>query len=333
MIGPGLESRVYRLLAPRELRLESETIELDNLAADQIVAKTLYTAVSVGTELAAYRGDPPLRPTLSVYPRLVGYCNVAEVVQTGSDAKRFRAGVRILTGQSHRSAFKIEEAAAFCAVPEGMDDVDACVAYLFHLGYQAVLDTEVSRGRRVGVIGLGPLGIAASACARLLEAHVTGVSARASTRKVLKSIGASVVSRDEATQGDGVDTVILTSNKWEDWRLALEMAREGATIATLGFPGRGQPAPDFNPLDSRWFYDKRLSIRSVGPPSSPDELRKNLCFLLEKIGERQLDPKLLVSRIDAASGLGEVYRDLDENRGDVVTVVLDWNSTSDQRRG
>ena len=62
----------------------------------------------------------------------------------------------------------------------------------------------------------------------------------------------------------GFDLVVLTANPWSAFRLSVEMARAGGRISILGFPGRGEAPPDFNPLDPKWFYGKQLTLIGAG---------------------------------------------------------------------
>ena len=50
--------------------------------------------------------------------------------------------------------------------------------------------------------------------------------------------------------GRGADLVILTSNSWESYFLALDLVRHSGRVSILGFPGRAEPAPQRNPLGS-----------------------------------------------------------------------------------
>src|SRR5688572_21668827 len=61
------------LNGPRELEFQDVLLPPD-ITEDQLLARTEFSAVSLGTEMAAYSGEPPLRPGI-IYPRLVGYCN------------------------------------------------------------------------------------------------------------------------------------------------------------------------------------------------------------------------------------------------------------------
>jgi D-arabinose 1-dehydrogenase-like Zn-dependent alcohol dehydrogenase len=214
--------------------------------------------------MAAYRGDPPLRPG-NAYPRLVGYCNVAEIVATGSAVTCYAVGDRILTHQSHRSAFVVEETSVLATLPSGADLVHAATTYLFHLGYNALLTGGFQPGQRVAVMGLGTLGLATVALGSAFGASVAAFSDQPDALRLAQELGADfalpkAAATSQPQDGDvaghtGIDLVVTTSNTWDDWLLALRLASRGGTICVLGFPGRTEPVPPFNPLDSQYFYD------------------------------------------------------------------------------
>ena len=126
------------VLAPRELVFEERQLSYTKQDEYSILAKTLVTAISPGTETAAWLGLPPLRTGPVVYPRLVGYCNVAEVVHCGSKCSGIKPGDRILTFQSHCSHFLVNFSDVLAVVPDDLDSQSAVKAYLFHLGYSKI---------------------------------------------------------------------------------------------------------------------------------------------------------------------------------------------------
>lgn len=99
-----IKIKVYKLLAPYELVLIEEQINVDILREDEFIAETIYTAISPGTETAAFIGKEPLRPG-SIYPRVVGYCNIARVLFKGKSILDISVGDIVLTFQSHRSHY------------------------------------------------------------------------------------------------------------------------------------------------------------------------------------------------------------------------------------
>lgn len=328
------------LEAPRDLQFKEEMLDTASLGDDELLAETIVSAISPGTELAAYNGAPPLRPGV-VYPRLVGYCNVACVLACGKSVSGVVSGDRILTFSSHRSHFRIPATDVLAVLSPDIASEDAACAYLFHLGYDAVLKSGLRPGSDVVVIGLGVLGLTTVALAALAGARVFAISDHESPRQKALAFGAAACfSRGEFSQlaerlGPArAQVVVTTSNAWSDWRLALEAAGQQGTIAVLGFPGRQEDAIPFNPLDSAHFYMRQLRIMAVGmAPELPDSRgflpfneRANLQRLLEWIQAGRLRPAELVSGRFQGTQLGEAYECLMRREGNPLTYLLDWNA-------
>ena len=321
---------VWRLHGPHDLRAEPEPLGAPG--PGEIACRTVVSAVSPGTELAAWAGLPPLRP-MQVYPRVNGYCNVAEVTAVGEGVEAVTPGDTVASFQSHRSAFVCPASAVAARLPEDADPVACSTTYLFHLGYAALLRAGLTAGHKVAVIGMGAIGLGTIAVAKLGGATTVALSNQDGA--LAEAMGADAVTpRDESARrtAGGADIVVVTANGWDDWRLALELARPGGTIAVLGFPGRGEAAPAFNPLDSRWLYDKQLAILGCGmvPEIEADarDLRFTLArtfpWLLERVAGGDLPARLLVSDVVRWDALPEVYRRLEEREKGLVTCVLDW---------
>jgi 2-desacetyl-2-hydroxyethyl bacteriochlorophyllide A dehydrogenase len=327
------EARIVRLMGPRELVFETCALPAAELQQDEILAATDVTAISPGTELAAYTGAPPLRPGRA-YPRLQGYCNVSRVIAAGE-----RAGVakgdRVLTFQSHRSHFRARGTDVLATVPPEMDSARAAVTYLFHLGYAALMSGGFRPGHDVAVIGQGAIGFATTLLAQALGARVIAVSSREMARRRVAARGIHGASPADADErfASGIDLVITTSNNWADWRCALQLARKGGCIAVLSFPGRGLTAPDFNPLDSRWLYDKQLTIVGAGQmperDAPPEEIRftvgRNMKFLLALVQEGRLDAAALLSGSFPAEEITRAYETLLDPGRDALTFALRWS--------
>ena len=150
-------SKIYELQNSRSLALIEEEITEPN--DSELVAETVYSAISPGTELAAWKGMPPLRPS-RIYPRLVGYCNVARVTKVGTQIDRIEIGDWIITHQSHRNCFKVDQRDVLVSFKDLTDEEARIISttYLYHLGYSALLKGEYFPGHKVGVVGLGTLG-------------------------------------------------------------------------------------------------------------------------------------------------------------------------------
>ncbi len=336
-----IESRVATLVNPKQVAFHSQRIDMSSTASEEIVAETLYSAISTGTEVAAWRGDPPLRPG-GMYPRLVGYCNVAKVLQVGANVTTTRPGSIVFTHQSHRSHFRCNQDAVIAELPSDLALTSAVTLYFFHLAYSAVLAGRFIPGHQVGIIGLGVLGVAATMLLDSFGALTYAISdqddglakigALSTSCAVLKQAAKTEAPWCEVGDAEGLDLVVSSSNRWEDWHLALEIVRKGGVIATLGFPGRAQPPPFLNPLSTQYFYEKQLHLVACGklPDSEvpPDifrfTLKRNFAFLIAYMRSGRIIGDSLVSKIARASDLAAVYQQLDERKHFELATVLDW---------
>ena len=322
-------AKLVWLDAPREVVLRDEPLAPPGKG--EVSCETIVTAISPGTELAAWRGLAPLRPG-NPYPRVVGYCNVARVIEVGPDVEGVKTGERVLTLQSHRSHFTCAARDVYYVLPETADADHIAATYLFHLGYNAVLRGGVRPGSRVLVIGLGALGLTSVAAAVLAGADVTALSDQAAPSQIAEAYGArAVIGREK--DASGFDVIISTTNGWSDFDFALRAAAQNATIACLGFPGRDDPPRDFNPLRAEHFYNKQLRIEAVGfSPLENDargfarfNVRDNMTFLAGAIEDGRLNPGLILSGRYRGSDIAQAYTDLEKRKDDAVTCLLDWS--------
>lgn len=334
-------AKIARLNAPRTLVFDEEILDPSLLSGDELLAETVVSAISVGTELAAYTGKPPLRPG-PIYPRVNGYCNVARVIKTGPQVKQFNEGDLILSFQSHRSAFICKESTVLLKVPENTDPGLAATTYLFNLGYGSLLNTDFKPGCHVAVVGLGVLGMGTVAVASISAGRVVAFSNQQKNRSTASRLGAELTLTKNDSEGidryiqstgiGGADIAILTSDTWEDWQLCMKVLRKRGVLGVISFPGRDQPTPAFNPLDSQYFYDKQIRILSAASTStldvSPHEIRftrkRNCAFLLDMISAGRLPARELITSEHEWHELDDVYRSLETRSDGALSCLLHW---------
>lgn len=331
-------SQVLWLNAPRSL--EFRATKLDHCAEDQIICETIITAVSPGTELAAYMGLEPLRPGRQ-YPRLQGYCNVARVCEIGASVTHVKPGQLVLTFQSHRTAFITRADEVLYVLKDSDNPAQVVCAYLYHLGYNAVLRSDIRAGSRVLILGMGTLGTTSLAMCQIAGAVCDVITDHPSTREQALAMGGrNAWSREGFDAAQAVpeplryDTVITTVNGWADWRRALIAARQQGMIALLGFPGRGQERPDYNPLDPRYVYSKQLRIEAVG--ASPEQAdtrgflrfneRENLAFIIEGIRRGQIDTTRIASDKFSYRDIETAYAKISRRDTTTATALIEWKA-------
>jgi len=346
MTPDKLVVRTAVLTVPRKLEFRTEELATGGLGPREIVAVTRTSVISPGTEMGAFVGLPHLRPGVT-YPRLVGYCNLAEVIAAGPEVKHATVGKRILTFESHRSAFRTTEDTLIMVVPDDVKPHRAAATYLYHLGYAALSRADFRPGETVAVVGLGTLGLTTVAVAAAAGASVIALGDQAAARERSLAAGgraaypkrdAERAIADASTMGAraGIDVVVTTSNSWDDWDLALRLPRKGGTIAVLGFPGRDGASPTRNPLASALFYDHHLRIVAAG--YTPDleapahdvrfTIKRNCAYLFDLIVRGKLDPDLLVTHTRPWHELGAVYEQLAARAPGLVTCALDWTEAA-----
>ena len=334
-----LDNLVYTLSGPKELFLKEEAISSEKeLSALEVLAETHYSAISPGTEYAAYSGMSPLRPG-KVYPRLMGYCNVAKVIGLGDKVEELQVGDYILTFQSHRKYFKFPANDFYLKVPEGSLK-DVVPAYLYHLGYHALITANSRQGHNVGIIGGGTLGYTSAIMSEICGAktfvlsNIPDIKTEVDWNNIttFDKSDASLEEIDNETKGVGIDIVINTSNKWSDWLLALKMANRGGTIVNMGFPGRGQETPSFNPLEPQYIYDKQLTIKALininetgrEPYEERFNVKRNLEYIIDLILSGKVKSAQILSEEIPYTELSDQYEKYTSRSQYLLSTLLRW---------
>lgn len=338
----SVDATVYELASPLNLITKEVSLDPKSLNAHDVYAVTEFSAVSPGTEIAAWLGLPPLRPS-TTYPRLIGYCNLARVAAVGSKVRNFSTGDLILTHQSHRSAFLCHEDEVLLRIDANDEAMKKklTATYLYHLGYSALMQGDFRPGHQVAIVGMGTLGLTTASLLAVFGCKPFLVSNQSAKELPPRLVASSFCCGKDADSGqrirsatgmDGVDLVINTSNKWSDHLFGMQLARKGATIVNMGFPGRGEPEPDFNPLDSQYYYDKQITFKHCGytPDTAlaPIDIRftkkRNLQYLADLILRGLLDPSDVLSMESHWSELKSVYETLASRKPGYYSAVIKW---------
>lgn len=339
-----LQACYHWLVGPGDIRLEYEEFDPNDLADDEVLCRTQVSAISPGTELAAFAGLEALRPEIPTYPRWLGYMNVAEIVRAGRNAQtEFPEGTLIYSNTAHRSHFRLDKSKILGVLSSRHDPADASLAYLYRLAWVGLRRGRGEVGRDVAVLGLGAIGQCAAELAMRFGSNCLGISDHANARQLLREVGGSAIGRIEAEQrfvsvmpgeDQRFDIVVVTTNTWRDWHIALALARFGGIISVIGFPGRGQPGPDVNPLLPALFYDRQLTIMSAGlAGSAAGQGREDISVrtrdirqILAWIDAETIVPSRLCMGMHPARDLAGAYGRLSQPDRAPGTIVLDWRA-------
>jgi threonine dehydrogenase-like Zn-dependent dehydrogenase len=322
-----------------DLRIESELYDPATLAPHELFVRTEVTGFSTGTDLGNYEGRSTEVPGAPGYPRGVGYSNVGVVDHVGSAVTAFTPGDRVFSMKHHRSAYVARDTEILARVPEAADPEEASLAYLVHLGVAALRQVNYQAGEDVAVVGLGVIGLCTVAMATAMGARVIAVANSDNRASLARALGArdSYVSGQfepsAVFAGQGADIVVLTANTWAAYRDSMEMARKCGRISLLGFPGRAQPAPDFNPLEMRWIYGKQLTITGAGhlpaidcaPSDIRFNLRRDLEFVLDLMASGALNLSSIISHRFPYSRMKEAYELARQHSKELSAAVFHWD--------
>ena len=177
---------------------------------DQLLLKTLYSAVSNGTERSfltggAYGGQR--------WPNRIGYLTVSEVAQVGKAVTSYAEGDLVYTGTfcGHVAYHCARERDLIIKVPASLDPKAATLLGLAGVSYFNAARAGINETDKVLVTGGGGIGLTALQAAKALGADATLVSATGHRRAQGLAAGAdlALAPDDAALAESGPYSVLL----------------------------------------------------------------------------------------------------------------------------
>lgn len=339
------KSVIYKLVEPYKLTQEVLFLNSHDLSESAIFARTEYSLISKGTELGAWKGLPGLRIE-NDYPRLMGYCNLAQVIKVGCNITDIYPGDYILTHQSHRSAFICDINDVLLQFrniePELRKKLTTC--YIYYLAYNSLLHGGFKPGYHLAIIGFGPLGFAVSSLASVFGSKPINFTNQdlngIDFKKMTQMHPSQFFPKDKPISsqevipysGRGFDLVINTSNLWEDHNLAMQISKSNGEIICLGFPGRGEQNIITNPLDSKYFYGKSLTIKHFGYTKSLtnsnlddfDSAHRGLRYIAYLIESGKIENDSMIGSEHPWNELNSAYHYLQNSPSSFKTGLILW---------
>jgi threonine dehydrogenase-like Zn-dependent dehydrogenase len=225
--------------------------------------------------------------------------------------------------------FRVDHAAANLApIPDGLADEDAvyCTETL-SAGFMAAENAAIPLGGTVAVFGQGPLGLMATAGARLLGAGLVIAVDTAFRRKELAvHYGADAVldfrvqpvdeSIRQLTGGRGVDSAIEAAGSAEAFEACVKVTRAGGTISNVGQHGRGDAVP-IPRLD--WGVGLGgKTIRTGLCPGGAERMQR----LMRLISGGRIDPSLLTTHRFRFDELPEAFRLMTTREDGILKALI-----------
>ena len=184
--------------APYELSVREEALSLP--AAGQVLVQTLVSAISAGTELLIYRGQPPTDicmgetiPSLAgnfSYPFKYGYSTVGRVTAVGEEVDPQWQGKTVFAFQPHESHF-LSTPAELIPVPSSLSPEEASLLPNMETSVSFLMDGGPMIGEQVAVFGQGVVGLLTTALlARLPLATLVTLDRYSLRRRKSLALGA-----------------------------------------------------------------------------------------------------------------------------------------------
>lgn len=342
--------RLVRFTSPRK----AEVVDFEDQPAGpgEVRLQTLYSGISAGTELTAYRGSNPyLSSEWDTERRLFvpgesthaypldgwGYEDVGRVEAVGDGVDEGLVGQLVWGAWGHRSSVvRPVDWAQDRLLPGGSTAITGIFAKIGAIALNAILDADVHVGETVAVFGAGVPGQIVALLAGLNGGRVIVVDPVASRRHLAQRLGASLVLdpvTDEVaeevravTGNRGADVVIEMSGSYQALHEAVRTVAYSSRVVAAGFfQGGATPV-----LLGEEFHHNRVAIvgsqiSGVSPALQHrwDELRMSRTVLgLEREGRLPL--RELITDVVPAEEAPAAFELLDTRPEQALQVVLDY---------
>ncbi len=341
---------LVRFVSPRV----AEVVDVDPqpLSAGEVEIETIYSGISAGTELTAYRGSNPYLTskwepeqrlfvpgsTSQSYPLDAwGYEEVGRITAVGDHVDESAVGSLVWGTWGHRSqAVRPAEYALARILPASADPESGIFAKIGAISLNAILDADIHVGETVVVFGAGVPGQIVAQLARLNGAHVISVDLIEGRRDLARRLGASstldprdgdVAEQVRAlTDGRGADVVIEMSGSYHALHEAIRCAAYSSRVVVGGFfQGEATPVRLGEEFHHNRIQIVGSQISGVAPALQHrwNELRMSQTVLeLERSGRLNLRD-LITHRVEAAAA-ADAFTMLDTAPEAALQVVLDY---------
>ncbi len=275
-----MKARAIHHVAKRKVAVGHAS--LPALGAGEVLVRTLYSAISPGTESLVFEGRvPPGMPldariaSLSAgasYPFAYGYALVGEIVDAGANVDRAWLQRRVFAFHPHQD-YSVVPLREVVAIPAEIEPLAALFLPNVESATSFVHDAEPRLGERALVLGQGVVGLLAVALlAEFPIELLASADPIANRRERSLALGAhcSIDPQDAAQcatlrerlfagrDDDGLDFVIELSGNAQALNQAIELAGFDARVIVASWYGTSPAAIDLG----GHFHRRRLALVS-----------------------------------------------------------------------
>jgi NADPH:quinone reductase-like Zn-dependent oxidoreductase len=283
--------------------------------ADEVRVRTLFGALSRGTEALVFRGRVPkseyarMRAPFMAgefpFPAKYGYATVGRI----EDGPEALLGCLVFTLYPHQDLFNVPVSAAV-PLPEDLPPQRAVLAANMETALNAVWDAAPGPADRIAVVGAGVVGsLVAYLCGRLPGAEVTLVDINPARAELARALGVGFAGPETAK--GGCDLIVHASGHPAGLDTALALAGDEATVLELSWYGDAPVTASFGGA----FHSRRLRLVSsqvgqIAPSHRPRWTHgRRLAAALGLLADARLDALLApaVAFHDLARRLPDIF--------------------------
>jgi threonine dehydrogenase-like Zn-dependent dehydrogenase len=329
------------------------TYEDTPLKPDEVRIKTLYSGISAGTELTFYRGTNPYlnkqwdtekrlflperAPSFSYPVTNLGYEEVGEVIETGTDVTDIAIGTHVFGTWGHRTHHVANlEYVRPRLMPEGAEPIFGIFSHLGAIALNGIHDAAIRLGDTVAIFGMGALGQIVAMMARKSGAKVIGIDLHDLRLEMAKALGADVTLNagrekiaetiKDVTRGLGADVCIEVTGATVALNEAIRSAAYSSKVVAMGF-FQGDARGLF--LGEEFHHNRINLVCSQISGVSPElQHRWNKMRLWQTAvrlqAEEVLDLRPIITHRAPFEHAHTLFEALDQYPEDVVHAVIDF---------
>jgi len=311
--------------------------------ADELLIRTHYSLISIGTELSVLEGQASngqVWREMQEYPFCPGYCNVGTVLATGDEVDQKWIGQRVVSWGGH-AAFVTIDLEHCWPIPDECDDEEAAFLVLFHVAANGLRRSSLVIGESAVIYGLGIIGQLLSRLCQIAGARpVCGVDVSRERVKLLTDdtdiIG--IVAGEQntleavttATRERMADVVFEVTANAELIPKELEVLRDEGRFVIVSSP-RAATLFDFHDLCNR------PSITIIGAhnwshpthatPQNPWTMARHAELFFDLIATGDLDVIPLISHRISVEEAPQFYEQLMQDRTNTMGAIIRFCDT------
>lgn len=298
------------------------------LEADEVLLKTLYTGVTVGTECSMLKGGE--------FPCIGGYQTVSRVEKVGNCVSGISPGQIVfsdyantplnydnLGGCGHMEERVRKTSGNFVMVPEGFRLEEAALLGVMGIGVKAAKRAHVRMGEKVLVIGLGIIGQACAQASAAMGADVYGIDKIPHRMEIARQTSCTDCWNSQCAEmwqeirsKKKFDVVFETTGLTEMYNHSFEVVQKGTSrLMAVGMRNKQE-----------YEFWTRAHLSEVSIVHTEHFRVEDVCDVMRLVARKRMDIAALITDVRPLCDAVGIYHELLCGEGNHLGVVFDWGN-------